>query len=81
VSAVPDLPLIVAKSKLLLEANKDRATRITTGDRRRGHQLWVYGRRGGCLRCGTTIRKAELGPPGQERPTYWCPRCQPRSGG
>ncbi len=80
VAAVPDLPMIVAKSKLLLEANKDRSTRITTGDRRRGHQLWVYGRRGGCLRCGTTIRKAELGPPGQERPTYWCPRCQPRSG-
>jgi len=77
VGAVPDLSLIVEKSKLLLEANKDRVTRITTGDRRRGNQLWVYGRRGPCLRCGTRIVKADQGPPGQERPTYWCPRCQP----
>jgi endonuclease VIII len=77
VGSVPDLPLIVTKSQLLLEANKDRPTRITTGDRRRGYQLWVYGRRGPCLRCGTRISKADLGPPGQERPTYWCPRCQP----
>ena len=77
VSAVPDLVRIVDKAKLLLEANKDRPTRITTGDRRRGNQLWVYGRRGPCLRCGSPIRKADQGPPGQQRPTYWCPRCQP----
>jgi endonuclease-8 len=80
VKVVPDLPLIVEKAKLLLEANKDRGTRITTGDRRPGHQLWVYGRRGGCLRCGTSIKKADLGPPGRERPTYWCPTCQPLLG-
>ena len=80
VAAVPDLPLIVEKAKRLLEANKDRVTRITTADSRRGHQLWVYGRRGPCLRCGTRISKADQGPPGQERPTYWCPRCQPRLG-
>jgi endonuclease-8 len=77
VAAVPDLPLIVEKAKRLLEANKDRVTRITTADSRRGQQLWVYGRRGPCLRCGTRISKADQGPPGQERPTYWCPRCQP----
>ncbi len=77
VAAVPDLPAIVAKAKLLLEANKDRPNRITTGDRRRGYQLWVYGRRGPCLRCGTPIRKADQGPPGQERVSYWCPTCQP----
>ncbi len=80
VGAVPDLPLIVDRAKALLEANKDRFTRITTGDRRPGFQLWVYGRRGGCLRCGTTIRKADLGPRGRERPTYWCPTCQPLPG-
>ena len=80
VGAVPDLPGIVAKSKQLLEANKDRPTRITTGDKRRGYQLWVYGRRGPCLRCGTPIQKADQGPPGQQRPTYWCPSCQPRLG-
>ena len=77
VEAVPDLPAVVARAKQLLEVNKDRPTRITTGDRRRGYQLWVYGRRGPCLRCGTRIAKADQGPPGQERPTYWCPSCQP----
>jgi endonuclease VIII len=81
IKAVPDLPLIVDKAKRLLEANKDRVTRITTGDRRRGNQLWVYGRRGPCVRCGSRISRADQGPPGQERPTYWCPRCQPRPTG
>ncbi len=79
VGEVPDLPRLVATAKQLLEANKDRPTRITTGDRRPGHRLWVYGRRGSCLRCGTPIRRAELGPQGQQRPTYWCPSCQPSS--
>lgn len=81
VGAVPDLPAVVAKAKQLLEVNKDRSTRITTGDRRRGYQLWVYGRRGPCLRCGTPVQKADQGPLGQERPTYWCPTCQPLVGG
>lgn len=80
VGAVPDLPAMVAKAKRLLEVNKDRPTRITTADSRRGYQLWVYGRRGPCLRCGTRIAKADQGPVGQERPTYWCPTCQPRLG-
>ena len=80
VGAVPDLPAMVAKAKQLLEANKNRPIRITTGDRRRGHQLWVYGRRGPCLRCGSPVRKADQGKPGQQRPTYWCPSCQPRLG-
>jgi endonuclease-8 len=78
VGAVPDLPAIVAKAKQLLEVNKSRPTRITTADTRRGYQLWVYGRRGPCLRCGTRIAQADQGPPGQQRPTYWCPTCQPR---
>lgn len=77
VGDVPDLALVVTQAKKLLELNKDRPTRITTGDRRPGWQLWVYGRRGGCLRCGTTVAKADLGPAGQQRPTYWCPSCQP----
>jgi endonuclease VIII len=77
VGQVPDLSRLVARAHDLLVANRDRPERITTGDRRRGRHLWVYGRRGPCLRCGTPVRKAELGPPGEERPTYWCPRCQP----
>ncbi len=80
VGAIPDLAGMVAKARQLLEANKDRPIRITTGDRRRGYQLWVYGRRGPCLRCGTGIIRAEQGPPGQQRPTYWCPTCQPLLG-
>ena len=45
-------------------------TRVTTGDERRGHETWVYGRRDRpCRRCGTRIRRAELG----DRVTYWCP--------
>jgi endonuclease-8 len=80
VAAVPDLPRIVDQAKRLLEANKNRHTRITTGDSRRGYQQWVYGRRGPCLLCGTPIQKADQGPPGQQRPTYWCPTCQPPLG-
>ena len=80
VSAVPDLPAMVARAKQLLEVNRNRPTRITTADTRRGYQLWVYGRRGPCLRCGTRIAKADQGPLGQERVTYWCPTCQPLLG-
>lgn len=77
VADVADLPAMVDKAKQLLEVNRDRPTRITTADSRRGYQLWVYGRRGPCLRCGTPVARAELGPRGQERVTYWCPTCQP----
>jgi endonuclease VIII len=59
-------------------ANKDRAGTVTTGDRARGAQMWVYGRAGqACRRCGTLIRRAELGPALEERTAVWCPRCQP----
>ncbi|HEX4189570.1 MAG TPA: DNA-formamidopyrimidine glycosylase family protein [Marmoricola sp.] len=77
VDAVPDLPRMVALSQRMLEAHRDRHSRITTGDRRPGRRLWVYRRQGPCLRCGTPIRIAELGPEGQERTVWWCPSCQP----
>ena len=80
VGAVPDLAAVVATAQQLLEVNKLRPQRITTGDHRPGFRLWVYGRHGGCLRCGTGVRKAYRGPLGQERPTYWCPTCQPLLG-
>ena len=79
VSDVPDLPRLVARAHALLVANRDRPDRITTGDRRPGRKLWVYRRRGPCLRCGTPIAVDELGPLGQERTVWWCPRCQPAS--
>ncbi|MGN6161738.1 MAG: DNA-formamidopyrimidine glycosylase family protein [Marmoricola sp.] len=71
-----DLPAAVDLAHRLLEANKDRGRRRTTGVSVRD-DLWVYGRRGPCLRCGTGIRRAqEVGSTGQERVVYWCPRCQ-----
>ncbi|MEU6538681.1 DNA-formamidopyrimidine glycosylase family protein [Streptomyces sp. NPDC047000] len=66
---LPDL------ARRLLEANRDRPVRNTTG--RRGPDLFVYGRAGlPCLRCGTPVRVAEQGDGSRERPTYWCPVCQ-----
>ena len=78
VGAVPDLPALVELARQLLDLNKDRVDRVTTGSRARGEQVWVYGRAGRpCRRCGTPIRRADQGPAPQERITYWCPRCQP----
>jgi endonuclease-8 len=77
VSEVPDLERIVALGKKLIEANKDRVERTTTG-RLRGDTDWVYGREGRpCLRCATRVQRGELGDDDlQLRVTYWCPNCQ-----
>ncbi|GAB3655542.1 Fpg/Nei family DNA glycosylase [Nocardioides korecus] len=77
VGDVPDLGAVVATARAQLDANKDRPFRTTTGDRRAGHRYWVYGRTGPCLRCGTRVVKRDLGQVGRERPTSWCPTCQP----
>jgi len=76
VAEVANLPRLVAIAQRMLEIHQDRHSRVTTGDRRPGRRLWVYGRRGPCLRCGTPIRTDELGPEGQERTVWWCPSCQ-----
>ena len=77
VADVNDLPRMVALAKKLIEANKDRVERTTTGTLR-GDTDWVYGRAGKpCLRCGTRIMKGELGDDAlQLRNIFWCPRCQ-----
>lgn len=78
IGELPAPERLVALAQRLLAANKTRLERSTTGDRRRGRALWVYGREHRpCLRCGTAVRSAELGPPGELRVAYWCPRCQP----
>ncbi|MEV4826054.1 DNA-formamidopyrimidine glycosylase family protein [Micromonospora sp. NPDC049274] len=78
VGAVPDLPGTVALAQRLLAANRGRWTQSTTGSLHRGQTSYVYGRRAQpCRRCGTAIRKEELG----ERVTYWCPVCQPEQPG
>jgi endonuclease-8 len=77
VADVPDVSRMVDRAHALLVANRDRPDRITTGDKRPGRRLWVYRRRGPCLRCGTPIQVDELGPETQERVVWWCPRCPP----
>jgi endonuclease-8 len=67
--------------KRLMEANREHARQVTTGDLRPGRGRHVYGRRGApCRRCGTPIEEREQGPSGQERVTFWCPSCQPSEG-
>ena len=46
VGKVHDVDALVSLSHRMLNANKDRVKRVTTGDARRGHETWVYGRRG-----------------------------------
>ena len=78
VSSVPDLLRLVRRAKQMLELNKDRSARSTTGSLRGHERLWVYGRdRLPCRRCGTVIQSGRQGPPGQDRATYFCPSCQP----
>jgi len=78
VGEVGDLRRMLGRARQMLEFNKTRTERVTTGDTRRGRQLWVYGRRGRpCLRCGTTLREEHLGEPGREPVSFWCPSCQP----
>ncbi|UQX03292.1 DNA-formamidopyrimidine glycosylase family protein [Streptomyces sp. RerS4] len=81
VGALPDppatLPRLASAAQRLLAANIGdtgrRGHRNTTGSLRPGQELFVYGRaHRPCLRCGTPIREA----PQDDRPTYWCPRCQ-----
>jgi endonuclease-8 len=71
-------PLRVAnRAREMLWSNRLRTARTTTGNTRRGHQLWVYGRAGEpCRRCGTRILRAEPTEGTAERLSYWCPSCQ-----
>ncbi|MFJ7163880.1 DNA-formamidopyrimidine glycosylase family protein [Streptomyces globosus] len=78
VGALPDAPRtavrLAAAAQRLLAANIGPGEgRNTTGSRRPGRALFVYGRPGlPCFRCGAPVRKADQ----DDRPTYWCPRCQ-----
>ena len=78
VREVKDPPALVALVKRMFEANRHTGGHVTTGDPRRGHSHYVYGRGGmPCRRCGTRIqrRAMTMGEDG-ERVTYWCPSCQ-----
>ncbi|OHT85001.1 endonuclease VIII Nei2 [Mycobacteroides saopaulense] len=73
VKNLADPERLVAHAHTLLQANKNDYHRTTTGDRRPGRELWVYGRHGKpCRRCGTPIARDQSSP----RVAYWCPSCQ-----
>jgi endonuclease-8 len=79
VSGVEELlPRIVDVAHRLIRANRDNPRQVTTGVDRRGQEHWVYLRTGKpCRRCGRRIATGNVGVPGRERRTYWCPHCQP----
>jgi endonuclease VIII len=78
VGDVADPAAVVALVKRVMEANRDRAPRVTTGDARRGRNLWVYGRGGEpCRRCGTTVVRTVMGAEPEDRVAFLCPSCQP----
>lgn len=80
VGEVPDLQHLVRLSRRLLEANKERGARSTTGGpAARGTGYWVYGRaRQPCRRCGTAVAYTQLGNTElDQRDLYYCPYCQP----
>jgi formamidopyrimidine-DNA glycosylase len=77
VGDVQDLRALVALGARTLRANRTTGNQITTGVDRPGRRHWVYGRGGEpCRRCGTAIAR-EGGGIGEDRVTYWCPKCQP----
>lgn len=77
VGEVADPEKLIELAWRLIDANKDRSERTTTGQLNR-ERTWVYGRGGKpCRRCGTTILRGELGDTALElRNTFWCPNCQ-----
>ena len=78
VGQVTNLRRVVQRGQQLMVANRWRPEQTTTGDLRPNRRAYVHERPGQpCRRCGTPIKTEEFGPPGQERRSYWCPRCQP----
>ena len=81
VRVVADPLRMVRLAHRMLEQNRQLPQICTTGDKRRGKSLWIYGRRGErCPRCGTPVEFAELGEQPTARAAYWCPSCQPMRG-
>jgi endonuclease VIII len=79
VGQVSNLRRVVQRGQQLMVANRWRPEQTTTGDLRPNRRAYVFERPGQpCRRCGTPIQTEEFGPPGQERRSYWCPRCQPQ---
>ncbi len=83
-SISPDaLEELAGLAHALMDASKDAPLPVTTGDRRPGRSMFVYGRAGRpCRRCGAPIRRGETssatgrGAEPYERLIFWCPVCQ-----
>lgn len=77
VGDIPNPAKLISLAHRLIDANKDRVDRTTTGVLR-GANAFVSRRQGRpCLRCGTRILRGQLGEDAlQLRDTYWCPHCQ-----
>ncbi len=78
VGKVPDVGHVIGRGQRLISANRDRLTRVFTGNARPGEEHWVFARdRRPCRRCGATVQRGELGDdPVKHRNTFWCPSCQ-----
>jgi endonuclease-8 len=62
VGEVDDVASLVELARRLLDANKERDGRITTGVSARGQEVWVYGRSGRpCRRCGGPVQSTGRG--------------------
>jgi endonuclease VIII len=78
VGHVPDLRGMIDLVARLMGANRTTGSQITTGDVRPGRTSWVTARAGQpCRRCGTRIGGGRQESYDSDRPTYWCPSCQP----
>ena len=74
-----DLDAVVVTAHRFLRANRDHPEQSTTGRTGRGQEHWVYGRaRRTMPALPHSDPLAEQGAQPYQRPTYWCPRCQPR---
>ena len=78
VGEVEDIRHLIERGQRLITVNSARIQRVFTGNTRRGEHHFVFGREGQpCRRCGTSIRRGELGgDPIRMRNTFWCPHCQ-----
>ena len=78
VGQVDDIGHVIERGHRLITVNSSRVQRVFTGNTRRGEHHFVFGREGRpCRRCGTGIRRGELGDdPVRMRNTFWCPHCQ-----
>lgn len=63
------------RARAVLQHSVRTGRRVTTGNLRRGQDLWVYGREGKpCRRCRTAIRRSVFSD--HARSIWWCPSCQ-----